>query len=84
MVLNEAVVPLMVLEPSVLLPSLNVTVPDGVDPPDIVAVNVTFLPKLAVESELETLMLGDAFETLMTNVWFGAFPTDVAKVLLPE
>ena len=64
-VLYVAVVPLIVPVPSVVLPSLNVTVP--VAPLVTVAVNVTLLPNVLGLAELPRLVVELAVVTTWVN-----------------
>ena len=59
-VAKVAVVPEIVPVPSVVAPSLKVTVPDGDEPPESVAVKVTVAPSAGLASEAETVIVGVA------------------------
>ena len=58
-----AVVPEIVPMPSTVVPSLNVTVPVGEDPPDSVAVKVTEAPSAGAVSEADTVIVGAELPT---------------------
>ena len=66
----------MVAVPSVIVPSLKVTEPDGEEPPESTAVRTTDWPAGAEVVELDSRIEGDAWPTVT------AIAPDVAAELL--
>lgn len=78
LVLKLAVVPLTVPVPNVVAPSLNVTVPVGLVPLAIVAVNVTFEPKAT-----DKLLLLNVVVVAAKIIWVMAVDVLLALLVSP-